>query len=616
MAFTQEFIERVLEANNIVEIISQHTQLKPQSGGYMGRCPFPDHQEKTASFSVSETKQVYNCFGCHKKGNLISFMRDFNGMGFRDAIEFLADRASIALPKDPSNTKQDEAFSRKKSIYEINKIAAQFYFENLRRQNKDHFIFEYLKKRNLTPETVETFKIGFAGSEWNQLTEALKAKKISAQAALDAKLIKEKSSQQGYYDLFRERLMFPIQNVQGDVLGFGGRIVQAGEPKYLNSPESEVFHKGKILYGLFQTAKYIRSMDEVILVEGYMDLVSLYQQGIYNVAATLGTALTENHARIIKKMTQNVVILFDGDSAGQEAARRSLPILLAAGLRPRGLTLPDELDPDEFVSQNGPDELKLAVKNCPDLFNVVMKSWMKGYGGQVSHKLKIIDLLAPVFAQISDNNTKSLYIQEAAQALSVDKAWIANALRQKPEAKNGPFVVKVNTVAEPKSGASAELKPAGDEIQPQMQVQYQLKKATKAELTLLKLVLSNQNFLAEAHDQSVERFLQENSCKEIFVRALEVSRQTPEKFGSLVSLLTTYIDQPEAIVPDLISSGEESDAKLLRDCILKVKEEFITSELRKLSNEVIAQPDSQKLERILQLQKEKLALRQGPERQI
>jgi hypothetical protein len=274
------------------------------------------------------------------------------------------------------------------------------------------------------------------------------------------------------------------------------------------------------------------------------------------------------------------------------------------------------LDPDEFVTEKGPDELKLAVKNCPDLFSVVMKSWMKGYGGQVSHKLKIIDLLAPVFAQISDMNTKSLYIQEAAQALSVEKAWIANALRQKPDAKNGPSVVKVNTVSEPKPGLNPELKPSGGEIHQPLQVRYQLKKASKAELTLLKLILSNPEFLLEANNQQVEHFLQENSCKEIFARALEVSRQTPEKFGSLVSLLTTYIDQPETIVPDLISSGEVADAKLLRDCILKVKEEFISSELRKLSIDVNTQPDPQKLERILQLQKQKLALRQGNERQI
>jgi DNA primase len=360
--------------------------------------------------------------------------------------------------------------------------------------------------------------------------------------------------------------------------------------------------------------KFIRSKDEAIIVEGYMDLVSLFQSGIQNVAATLGTALTESHARALKKITQNVVVLFDGDQAGQEAAKRSLPILLAAGLRPRGLILPNELDPDEFVKQEGADSLLELVKNSKDLFNLVLSHWLIGYTGQVSQKLKLIDLLAPIFQQIPDANTKSLYLQEVAVALAVEKTWITNALKnmsegRKPQenqdlgAKNVPAVSQINTVKT--SGFVDPIK----EKRP-MQYKYQLKTIPKAELTLIKLVLSNSEYFNEAFQEGVERFLQDSTSKEIFSRALEVSRQTPEKFDTLVSLLTTYLDPTDTLVPDGTSGTGESEQKLLRDCIVKVKDDFLSKELKSLSLEVAANPHPEKLEKILQLKKEKLALRQ------
>ncbi len=329
--FTPEFIERVAEANNIVDLISQQTQLKSAGGGLMGRCPFPDHKEKTPSFSVSETKQVYHCFGCHKSGNIFSFLRDFQGLSFPEAVEFLADRAGISLPKPTGESVEiDKAMQRRKQLLAANKWALIFFREQLKQQASDHPVKKYIQKRGLLPETLETFQMGYAPADWDGLVNFLTSKGISMEIAEEARLVKARTQgKTGYFDLFRDRLIFPILNNQGEPVAFGGRIIESGEPKYLNSPETPVFVKGKILYGLFQTARYIRSEDAVLIVEGYMDLISLYQVGIRNVVATMGTALTPDHGRFLKRLTKNVVVLFDGDSAGQEAAERSLPLLLA-----------------------------------------------------------------------------------------------------------------------------------------------------------------------------------------------------------------------------------------------------------------------------------------------
>ena len=335
MRYPQDFVDKVMDSANLVEIISQHTQLKQSGNGFMGRCPFPDHKEKTPSFSVSEAKQVYHCFGCKKSGNVFTFLRDFSGFSYVEAIEFLADRSNIKIPEPEQNEqsqhqndKHNLENAKKKSLAQVNRVAADFFKTNLARAKETDLISQYVKRRALNADTIKEFEIGFVDAEWEGLVQELNRKKISLALAEEAKLIRPRKEGNGFYDLFRERLLFPIHNLRGEVIAFGGRIYDQGEPKYLNSPESLVFNKSKILYGLFQSAKYVRSEDAIVIVEGYMDMVTLYQAGIRNCVATMGTALTEEHAKLIKRMTPNVYVLFDSDDAGQAAAERSLGILL------------------------------------------------------------------------------------------------------------------------------------------------------------------------------------------------------------------------------------------------------------------------------------------------
>jgi len=435
MRFPPEFIERVAEANNIVDIISQYTQLKPTGSGLMGRCPFPDHQEKTASFSVSEPKQVYHCFGCHKSGNIFSFLRDYQGMNFPDAVEYLASRANIPLPQ-VQDVKAQERFNKesdhKKNLLKANKAANEFFYKTLRSVGSDHPVKKYIARRGLDENILEAFQIGYSPAEWDLLTKHLQSLGVPAEVAEEAKLIKaRKEGKSGHFDLFRDRLMFPIISTMGDTLAFGGRIIEQGEPKYLNSPETPVFIKGRVLYGLHQTARFIRSEDVALIVEGYMDLVSLFQNGIQNVAATMGTALTADHCRLIKRMTKNVVVLFDGDHAGVEAAERSLPILLAADIFPKGLTLPDNMDPDDFVKSKGSIVLKEMIEKAPDLFSMVFDKWLENYRGEASEKIKLIDKVKPILNVIPDYRLRDLYLTEVSQKMTVSLLWLKEALSDK-----------------------------------------------------------------------------------------------------------------------------------------------------------------------------------------
>lgn len=625
--FSQEFIERVAEANNIVDLISQHTQLRPTGGGLMGRCPFPDHKEKTPSFSVSEAKQVYHCFGCHKSGNIFSFLRDFQGLSFPEAVEFLADRAGISLPK-PSveNDELDRQAQRKKQLLSANKLALIFFQEQLKRQAADHPVKKYLQKRNLSQETIETFQIGYAPPEWDGLVHFLTSKGISMEIAEEVRLVKARTQgKSGYFDLFRDRLIFPIINHQGEPVAFGGRIIEAGEPKYLNSPETPVFVKGKILYGLFQTARYIRSEDSVLIVEGYMDLVSLYQAGIRNVVATMGTALTLEHCRILKRMTKNVVVLFDGDSAGQEAAERSLPLLLSSEIFPKGLILPNNQDPDDFVKSSGPEELTRRVKQAPDLFSLNLSQWMGSYRGEASEKIQLIDRLKPLFRNMSDARLLDLYLQEAAQKLSVSVSWLKKALGAE-NMKLQPQNIDLNRSGSVSKESHGEI--IAKETRSQT-IEFQLKNAPSAELLLLALILKSRANIEIAMSENINEYLSHESVKKLLIKSAEVYRQNPEKFDRLVSQLMTIVDEPRFLFHDdpllrenakleerlesnrsemstegRIVFDEVVEQKLLKDTMRRIRENSIKSQLKKLAIDLKVNPTPEKMQMLMSLQKD------------
>lgn len=636
MKFTQDFIEKVQHASNIVDVISQYTQLKSSGSGLMGRCPFPDHQEKTPSFSVSELKQVYHCFGCHKSGNIFTFLRDYQGLSFPQAIEFLADRAGIPIPQEMEEDRElDQKQKKKKELLTINKEAQNFFFENLKRIPKNSDVFNYLNKRNLTSEIIQIFKIGYALPEWDGLCAHLKRKNFSLDLAEEARLVKAKTSNDGKYDIFRDRLIFPITNSMGDVLAFGGRIIQTGEPKYLNSPETAVFQKGKIFYGLEQTARYIRSEDQIIIVEGYMDLISLYQVGIKNVVATMGTAITSDHGRVIRKLTRNVVVMFDGDSAGKEASERALSVLLEQDLYPRGLTLPDNLDPDDYVRKYGVKDLKEKIDRSLDLMNLIFKEWLVDFHGEPSEKIKLANKLKKVLDVIPDDNYRQLYIQQLAPLMGVEKAWLKQTISQQGTTNNknisGSQNFENKSVAPVRATVAPTVRSNPVPTSEGSDVIYRLKKASRAELLLLSLAIKSYANMKMYVNENAEEFIAHPDVKKLLQEAHQVYRQSPEKFDRLTSLLVSKVDEPKLLFfndplkenfrsnsfnPDPLENDEpdssfatseeqqkEIEEKILKDAVKRVRENYLKETLKQLSHELKLGATPEKMERMILIQK-------------
>ncbi|MFQ8631254.1 MAG: DNA primase [Intestinibacter bartlettii] len=352
----KDIIEEIKSRCDIVDIISDYMHLEKSGSNYTGLCPF--HSEKTGSFMVSKSKQIYKCFGCNAGGDVISFVMRWENVDFMEAVKILARKCGITLDR---NISEEE----KKKIQEINKFreihteAARFYFANLLRTKNPGY--EYLRKRGLSDKIIKKFGLGYSPNSWNSLMNYLLSKGYDKTDLVKCGLVTHKTESNKYFDRFRNRVMFPIFNYNGKVIGFGGRVLDDSLPKYLNSPETLVFNKRMNLYGLNISKKGIKD-DTLILVEGYMDLISLYQNNIENVVATLGTALTIEQAKLIRRFAKNVIISYDSDQAGQNATLRAIDILLKADIKVKILNLKDCKDPDDFIKKYGFDGYKKAIE--------------------------------------------------------------------------------------------------------------------------------------------------------------------------------------------------------------------------------------------------------------
>ncbi len=624
MRFPQEFIEKVRDANNLVDLISQHTELKRAGDRLMGRCPFPDHTEKTGSFSVTESKQLYHCFGCKKSGNIFTFLESFNGLSFPEAIEFLAKRASIPIPEE--SQRKDGKRDLRDSYLKINKIAAEYFHAQMRQCHGEHPAIVYMIKRGLTPEIVEKFKIGVSMDAWEGLVTALNQKKVPLPMAETLGLAKNKKTGSGFFDLFRERIIFPILSPSDEVIGFGGRAYGDGTPKYLNSPETPVFIKGKTLYGLHETGKFIRSADRVIIVEGYMDAIALYAVGIKNVVAILGTALTPDHAKLIKRYTSNVTLLLDGDSAGINASERSLPILLEGDLLVQGCFLPNKMDPDDFIRTNGAEALQNELSKAPELFSLVLNRWLENYKGSSSEKVRLVEQAYPVLKVMQNRNLRELYMGEITQRLDVDGAWLSRAFSEVAK-REKPTIAPATRVPTSSAAAGAESHPVslekGDNY-----VLIPTKGAPRDEAFVLSLVLQSESLLREAIDMELASMMSHEGIKRSLEVTIESYRQRPEAFAKLAASLASQMDDPSVVTSSLEvtrphdrmsdESGAEEvgESKLMSSYVIAIKKRFYDRQLKSLANQmrnvgnVGANPDQHQkmMEQFMNIQKARHAL--------
>lgn len=415
--YSEEIVEQVRQNNDIVDIISQYVHLTRKGRNYFGLCPF--HNEKSPSFSVSLERQIFHCFGCGVGGNIYTFLMKIEGIGFKDAIEQLAERANIQLPRI-ENPEEDRKEELKAKIYKINQFTADFYHQNLYKPTAQN-AQEYVKKRKLTQNTLETFKIGFSG-KYDELYKSLKSQGFGEKEILESGLV-IKNDRGQFIDMYRNRLMIPICDVRGRVIAFGGRVLDDSKPKYINSPENVVYSKGRHLFGLNVAKKDCSK--KLLIVEGYMDAISLYQRGIANVVAALGTALTEQQGWLLRKSTEQVILGFDADGAGQTAVARSMEILQKMGCDMRVLQIEGAKDPDEFVLKFGEGRFKLAMDNAISLVEFKVKNLSKDINIEnTSDKIKFLNEIAKILSKVDNTMEREIYIEKIANNYKISKEAI------------------------------------------------------------------------------------------------------------------------------------------------------------------------------------------------
>ncbi len=415
--YSDELIEEIRSSNDIVDVISKYVTLKRSGRNFFGLCPF--HKEKSPSFAVSPDKQIFHCFGCGAGGNVIHFISKIEGLDFKDTLELLANRVNIELPT-LDNLEDDKTARLKSKVYEINKIAAEFYHENLYKPTSK-IAQEYIKKRKLDNRTLKAFLIGYAGN-FNELYLLLKQKGYTEEEMLASSLVK-RTENGGYMDSFRKRLMFPIQDVRERVIAFGGRVLDDSKPKYINSPENIVYSKGRNLFGLNVAKKH--DTRKIIIVEGYMDAISLYQRGITNVVASLGTAMTEAQGRLLRRYSEQVILGYDADGAGQAAILRGMEILQNLGCDIRVLQIEGAKDPDEYVLKYGPERFQKCVDNAISLVEFKVKVLLKELNIEnTNDKIKFLNEIAKILAKVTNQMEREIYVDKIAKEYKISKEAI------------------------------------------------------------------------------------------------------------------------------------------------------------------------------------------------
>jgi len=555
----ENILDDILARVDIVEVIAGFLPLKKAGRNFKACCPF--HHEKTASFMVSPDRQIYHCFGCGESGNAFKFLMRYERLDFPEAVEALARKAGVALPEDEAPGHKASGITTQ--IYKINELAADFYNANLD-SAAGLKAKEYLLKRGISPETISALKLGFAPDKWDGLINYLRSKGVSLGILEKAGLVISKEGG-GYYDRFRDRVIFPIFDIKGRVLGFGARVLDASLPKYVNSPESPVYTKGKNLYGFNLAKDSIRENDFVAIVEGYLDFIIPFQEGLKSITASLGTALTIDQARFLKRYTHNVVMVYDADSAGELATLRSLDIFIEEEMNVKVVSLPKGLDPDLFVRKAGSAAFKEKVASAESLFDYKLRVLKSRYNPkEIEGLAKISGLMLETIARFKNAILRSEYLRKLAQELHLKEEALLEEIKK---------VKTDNTYAYTQGEA--------------------VRKAYKTNPTE-KLLMS--------------LMLEEGSLVNRIRESLGPEDFQDERISRIVSIMFNLVDQGKTIEPQILMNhlgedalglvsesvfltqnapaSEEHKEKVVRDCIQRLKNEKLKSERQRLHEQI------------------------------
>ncbi len=422
-------ISDIKHATDIVQVVSETVQLKKTGSNFAGLCPF--HSEKTPSFTVSPTKQIYYCFGCGAGGSVFNFVMKRDGLTFPETVRSLGSRCGIDVPERPMSPEEKEKIGAREKIFLANRLAADFFSQTLKGAVGADAL-AYLRNRGITDETIERFGLGYAPDSWDAVSRCLSSNRVPVDIAVGSGLLIAKDTGR-FYDRFRNRIVFPIVDTAMQVSGFGGRVMDDSLPKYLNSPETPVYHKARSLYGLNAAREGIRQSGTAFVVEGYFDVIALFQNGITQVAATLGTALTRDHVRLLSRCgAERFVLVFDSDEAGIRAALRSVPVFQKEYMTAKVLVLPKGHDPDSFVRESGPDAFLAMADNAMDLLEFLMDASIRRHGLSIEGRLKVLsDMKEPLLA-MEDRVARSLYIRVLADKVGIDEGAVSEKIHQSP----------------------------------------------------------------------------------------------------------------------------------------------------------------------------------------
>jgi DNA primase len=542
-----ETIKEIQRAADIVEVVSKRVLLKKTGKNLVGLCPF--HTEKTPSFSVNPNKQIFYCFGCGTGGDVFSFLMKLDGLSFPEAARRLALLYGIHLPDQRLSPTVQAALSEKDHIFKVNRHAAHFFHNCLCNADAGRKAMTYLLERGMTSEIINRFNIGYAPFGWDHLLRLLKRKNFPIDLIQKAGLVIARKDNNGHYDRFRNRIILPIFDINQRVIGFGGRVMDDSLPKYLNSPETPVYHKSRSLYGVHIARKQCRELGSVYLVEGYFDLIALVLYGVENSVATLGTSLTAEHVQILRGLVGNsgkAILVYDSDEAGLKAAKRSIGVFEAGFLEAQILILPSGYDPDAYIRKYGKDSFLELSENALGVVSFLLESAIKQYGLSIDGKIKIIQELIAPLATLTDNVARILYVQNIAERLEIDEQAILDKVRQfNQHQKNQkrPFGQKVPVMDQTERVTTNKA--------------VELNNRVRIERKLVAMMLNLPDIIGEIEKYKIVEQIQDETLRAIGRMVLEADANNDNILNLLLSRIKS--DEMKRVVASLAISEEKWD---------------------------------------------------------
>ena len=558
----EDKISEIKNAADIVDVVSESVLLKKAGKNYIGLCPF--HSEKTPSFTVSPDKQIFHCFGCNTGGNVFSFLMKQDGVSFPEAARHLAKRYGVDIPDRPLSPAQKKEISQRESLLDINRRAAGFYHQALINSSAGQTARSYLAQRGISQQTIVDFKLGYAHDGWDHLLRFFSDKRVSSGLLEKSGLILPRKNKSGHYDRFRNRIIFPIFDVNTQIVGFGGRVLDDGLPKYLNSPETAVYDKSRSLYGIHRAKSKCRATGTVFIVEGYLDLLALHQHGIENSVATLGTALTADHVKMLTRYARRMILVYDSDEAGMRSAQRCIETFWQEHVDFRRedvfsedkadthiLVLPTGHDPDSYIFEHGPEAFSEAAAHSPGIITFLMDCAVRKHGLTTEGKIRIISELQQPLAAINDQIAQAIYIQQLAERLGIAESAVLERIRA-VAARQSRAPAFAGRQAAPAPGLPKSETAATHAGLPES---FEITSGDRFERQIIAMMLQYPDILPEINRLNVLEYFENKNLESIGSAILKFKPATDDQVSAFVS---KFENQTQQTLITALAIGDES----------------------------------------------------------